>query len=303
MASKDIRKILSDNNVFQKCDKKAFIDLAIRLSLLCFAILGMVKASGWYEFLVFMSVYGIQIRFLGWGGYAHELSHYTVFKSPTINSIIFKILSVINFSNYSYYRISHPLHHRHMLDPSRDPEGKARMSMSKRQFMCSLTLDVPLLIRDLTILSQNAMGKVHQPINPSMFQTEKAISSIQKTALTIIVAHICVSSVCIYLSTPEIVIAQFLGPYVHTIWNRVAVASQHMSFPGSSDKVNDLKLPSIMQFLYANMNYHSEHHEYISIPFYNLPTARKIINPESRLITISQVVKQMLSNHSMLRST
>ncbi|WP_239236995.1 fatty acid desaturase [Comamonas aquatica] len=38
-----------------------------------------------------------------------------------------------------------------------------------------------------------------------------------------------------------------------------------------------MKLPYVLSFLYANMNYHAEHHLAPSIPFYNLPEFHKIL--------------------------
>jgi fatty acid desaturase len=52
-----------------------------------------------------------------------------------------------------------------------------------------------------------------------------------------------------------------------------------------------ISLPRWLEFLYANMNYHIEHHLYPSVPYYNLSKVSAIINKNSDYIGFYGVLK------------
>ena len=51
-----------------------------------------------------------------------------------------------------------------------------------------------------------------------------------------------------------------------------------MSAEGALKFSRTLILPKFLSFLYANMNYHAEHHFAPSVPYYNLPELHRILS-------------------------
>lgn len=72
-----------------------------------------------------------------------------------------------------------------------------------------------------------------------------------------------------------------LSPFIAQWLNMLVAFPQHAGLrPGVADfrlnsRTNDLG--PILSFLYCNMQYHTEHHMYAAVPFYNLPKLRKVI--------------------------
>ena len=70
---------------------------------------------------------------------------------------------------------------------------------------------------------------------------------------------------------------RYYGTWLHFLCN----ATQHI---GLSDNVEDFRLccrtieiNPVVRFLYWQMNYHTEHHMYAAIPFYNLRALHKAV--------------------------
>ena len=67
-----------------------------------------------------------------------------------------------------------------------------------------------------------------------------------------------------------------IAPFVLTFFNRLFAVSQHygtqsVTTPDYLLTTRTVVLDKVSSFLYANMNYHIEHHYFPSIPYYNLP--------------------------------
>jgi fatty acid desaturase len=84
----------------------------------------------------------------------------------------------------------------------------------------------------------------------------------------------------------------FVSPFSGTLLNKILAKSQHhnlaaLKSDGPLAHSRTLILPKFLSFLYANMNYHAEHHLAPSIPYYNLPRLHGILNERGYVTSYS----------------
>jgi fatty acid desaturase len=72
---------------------------------------------------------------------------------------LFRICSILTWSNYGYFEASHAYHHRHTLQPG-DAEGLPHPKIDSLTLLWILSFDLPGFMRRLRILGMNAAGIV-----------------------------------------------------------------------------------------------------------------------------------------------
>ena len=95
--------------------------------------------------------------FLGWAGLGHELAHRNVLSWRQANVALFRICSILTWSNFAFFELTHPVHHRHTLGPA-DIEANAGVRISPRQVLGLAGFDFVGLVRRIRLLTLNAAG-------------------------------------------------------------------------------------------------------------------------------------------------
>jgi len=233
---------------------------------------------------VLLIAFGMQLKFMGWAGYGHELFHGKVFRSKNFNRFLFILFSALNWKNFGFFDVFHPIHHRNTLQTGGDLEGypsRRRADISITNRLASCTFNLPRAAADIKILIFNATGKiVTEPayMHPlTEMQIKKIVSGARVTSILLIITTIVLMNVFgITVGTCII-----FSPYICTFFNDRLALLQHKDGVWDVDdfnlNTNTLILNPLISFLYANMNYHKEHHMYPSIPYYNLPKLRQEI--------------------------
>lgn len=187
---------------------------------------------------------------------------------------------ILTFNNPGYFSVTHNLHHKHTLsedDPKQFLKGKITIS----QFFFWTTFDIFTLLKRIRILILNAFGYVHF-INKN--KKRKCVNG----ARLVLFSHVIISFLAIFLNQYYFLLFTLACPFLFTLPNRLLAISQHYDFHDKDVKSNNylentrsLRLPLIISFLYANMNYHVEHHYVPSVPFYNLPLVQDFLIKKS----------------------
>ncbi len=211
----------------------------------------------------------------------HELSHGTPFKTRWLNGVLFQLCAFMTLREAYYYRWSHSRHHTHTTIVGRDPEIAAPRPPDVLGFVADL-----LFLKDgfnqLKRLLRNASGQITEAGQHFVPDNERGkIVWASRIYLLIILAVIaaCIASNSI-LPAMFVVLPRFYGGAFSMLFN----LTQHA---GLDEDVYDHRLNTrtvlmspVFDFLYANMNYHIEHHMFPMVPFYRLPELHQMIRAQ-----------------------
>ena len=211
----------------------------------------------------------------------HELSHGTPFKTRWLNSVLFHVCAFMTLREGCYYRWSHSRHHTHTVIVGRDPE----IAAPRPPDVAGIASDLFFLKDGYTQFSRifrNASGDITEAGKHFVPEAERGkvvwASRAYVGIFTVIVAA-CAASGSI-LPAMFVVLPRFYGGPLSQLFN----LTQHA---GLSEDVYDHRLNTrtvllnpVFSFLYANMNYHIEHHMFPMVPFYRLPDLHEMIKDQ-----------------------
>lgn len=211
----------------------------------------------------------------------HELSHGTAFRTRWLNEMHYHLCAFMTLREGFYYRWSHSRHHTHTLLVGRDPE----IAAPRPPRLAAQVLDFFFLhdgLVQLRRLSRNATGDLTEDgkhFVPEGQRRPVVWASRIYLALILIVVLSCLAMGSI-LPAMFVVLPRFYGGLFPQLFN----LTQHA---GLDEDVFDHRLNTrtVMMnpffcFLYANMNYHIEHHMFPMVPFYRLPKLHMLIKDD-----------------------
>ena len=249
---------------------------------------------------VFWFIYATQFHFWGFAGIGHELLHGRVFTSRKTNELLYKLCSAITWNNASMFKDSHFRHHRDTFSID-DEEARSVRGWGILDFLFYFTVDLRSLTRRVTYTVINSFG-----FYPDLRRLEERHKNSARFTLVI---NILIYYFC-YVLTENIsfIILLVITPFSFTLLNKVLAKAQHHQLEifknGSAlEHSRTLQLPIIFSFLYANMNYHAEHHFAPSIPYYNLPrfhdhlVARGLIHPQKFTTYLANIISEHWSRN------
>jgi fatty acid desaturase len=234
--------------------------------------------------LILLSIYGIQMRFMGWAGFGHELFHRSVFSSVRLNTLLFRLFSSLNLANYGFFEIFHPIHHRATLKTGGDFEGyAAHNTFSPITMFFQCTINMPRFFRDLRILFDNSRGVIalgeRYTLEISESQRRIIVNGARGSVLSIFSFTVLAMFVTDFIFGLLITIS----PYIFTLLNDHLANQQHKNGLWDQESIlantNTVVPNAIVRWLYASMNFHVEHHMFPGVPFYNLHEAHKLFAP------------------------
>lgn len=279
--NKNILKSLLKKNNF-----KASMDLFIRIFLF-----GSFFFTSFYyltinEYLIawlFLILSSFIASFFSWAGIGHELLHYTVFTNRQVNRFFVVIFSTFLWNNWIYHEVSHRIHHRSTMisniDYEFDPNQKP---LSKLYFLSTLLFDYKSFYRALKITTQNALNIVKGPFaNLHLKEGSSNRKKLVSAARLILTIHIIVPLLFTIAGFWQLAFLFTLCLFIATGVTKILALSQHVNMLRDDTDLRhnsrSVILPKWLEFLYANMNYHVEHHMYPNIPYYNLPKLNHLI--------------------------
>lgn len=226
--------------------------------------------------LVFL-VCGIWHSFWGYAGIGHEFYHSRVFSSRWLNEFWFRTASYLTLNNPSFFAESHAFHHRYTFLPG-DAEARSLQSWRVRDVIWYGSVDVPLLIKRLGYLGLNAIGYICQDGLLQRLERKH-----QREAMGMLSVHLAIHTI-LFACTQTLLsnLLFLLLPVTGLLPSRVLAQTQHIGLEklreyGALKHSRSLSLPWLLEFLYAGMNFHAEHHLVPAVPYYHLPKLRAIL--------------------------
>ena len=241
---------------------------------LVFLIIYMSHHGFYLGMMLVWAVYATQFHFWGSAGIGHELLHRRVFSSKLLNNIFYSMCSSLTWGNPAMFRDTHMLHHRDTFSIE-DVEARSVKNWSTPCVLEYLLIDFRTMFRRLYYVTINSFG--YYP-NLTHLSHEYA-----RSARITLVLNLALYLTFFLLVGDVIVTALlFISPFSCSLLNKILAKAQHHELEEYKDEgalkfSRTLILPKFLSFLYANMNFHAEHHFAPSVPFYNLAELHNIL--------------------------
>ncbi len=304
----------------KRSDAKGWFQAGGHLAL--FALTGTLvfvfwQQENWLAFLVALFIHGTISSFFS-GTAPHELGHASVFKTKWLNSFFLYLFSLISWWDPFDYASSHTYHHRYTLHPEGDRENLLPLhpSVGKTFLLQLFTINVFTqpgrtfgkggMISTIWVTILSAFGK----IGPTEIPSNEWLEALHKDQPAQFRKSVWWSRALLAFHGSILIIALVTGlwvlPFIFSLsafignWLSYFVAlPQHCGLMENTTdfrkSVRSIKLNPIAEFLYWNMNWHTEHHMFAGVPCYNLKKLHHEIAhdmPEPR--SLREAWKEML---------
>lgn len=266
-------------------DLVAFMHIFLRVSVefLLFTMSIVTFKESWVVSFFFVYICAIWHSFWGYAGIGHEFYHGRVFKAKIINIFFFRISSYLTLNNSEFFKRSHGYHHVSTFAED-DAEANSVQSWSYWSIVAYNTVDFILLFRRLSYLVINSFGYV-----ASQSGFKRLQRTVQRESIYMFLFQLLMHFLIFFVYENVVAnIVWLMLPFTAQFINRLLAQSQHIGlklFKKSGPLMHSrtIELPWLLEFLYAGMNYHSEHHLFPLVPYYNLKKVNKCL-VEKRLI-------------------
>lgn len=244
------------------------------------SLLWLSWGNPWLTLPLFL-LHGILINFLYAG--QHELSHATVFRTRRLNEVFGRIFGFILIYPRDFDQIQHFAHHRYTQDWEKDGE-LARPPYTFTSYLLWVLGPTYWYSRVRRILRFSA-GIVTEPY---ILPGERSKVIREARIHLALYALVALASV---LGGSWIALQLWIGPMVVTkVVHQLQNTIEHLGLPHNdviTQNTRSTRTNAVMRWLGWNMQYHTAHHAFPSVPCYNLPdlhreifTTRDIAPPE-----------------------
>lgn len=255
----------------EKSDLAGFAQLGSQVAAL--AATSALTTIGWgtWWMVVPMLMQGILLNWLYCA--QHELSHGTVFRTRWLNEIAGRVVGFIQFYPRDFDQIQHFGHHRHTGDWEKDPELQ-RDPYELRGYLLWFT-GVTYWYSRLRRLGRLLLGRVTEPY---IRDSEKPLVIREARWHVALYALIVVLSVAFQ---SWVAVVYWIGPLLLTKWAYMLQGTiKHLGRPHSDNLFENTRTARtgwLFRWLGWNMQYHTAHHLFPSVPFHRLADLHRAV--------------------------
>ena len=254
-----------------KSDGRGGLQMASHVAALAVSTLLLANTWGtWWAVPCFL----IQGALLNWLYCAqHELSHGTVFRTRWLNEAFGRLIGFIQLYPRDFDRIQHFGHHRHTGDWEKDPE-LFRDPYELSDYLVWFS-GISYWQSRVSRLVRLVQGKV---IEPYIREDEKAL--LIREARVHVVLYTAVLVLSVWFASWAAVI-YWIAPMIATKWAyRLQGTIKHLGRPHNDnlfENTRTARTGPLFHWLGWNMQYHTAHHLFPSLPFHRLPALHAAI--------------------------
>jgi Na+-transporting NADH:ubiquinone oxidoreductase subunit F len=273
------RPLMTD--LMTRSNGRAAADTALWLALL--ATTGFVAHRSWGSwwavpaFLAYGTLYG-SVSDPRW----HECGHRTAFRTRWPNDVIYVVAAFMDMREPVSWRWSHTRHHDDTIVVGRDKEIAAKRGTAPWRYLAEL-VGWFSVTSELRKLGRNLAGRL-DPQDADFVPASQRAAAIRSGRLMCGALLVPVVFALVLRSPQPLLFAGIL-PSMYGRWLLVVYGlTQHA---GLAEDVLDHRLNTrtvrmnrINRFLYSNMNFHTEHHMFPSVPYHQLPRMHEAIKAD-----------------------
>jgi fatty acid desaturase len=235
----------------------------------------------WSATALFVFLHGMVTAFMING--VHELGHNTVFRSRWLNAVFLRILAFLGWINFQMFGQSHGRHHAYTLHPPDDLEVVLPIRLAVWHFLEQGFVNPRGLYRALRDTIRIARGHFKGEWELTLYPTLDPLRRrpAVRWARTLLLGHFLITAISLAAGWWMIPILITLGPFYGGWLFFLCNNTQHI---GLMNNVPDFRLccrtctlNPLFRMLYWQMNYHTEHHMYPTVPCYRLGKLHRAI--------------------------
>ena len=264
----------------RRSDAKALTDFGIWFGFLaCAGILAWFSIGSIWAipaFLAYGALYGsgAESRF-------HECLHGTPFRTRWINEIFVVVLGFMSLKNPFQWRWSHARHHTDTIVVGRDPE----IAFPRPPDVTGMILNMLHLKNGPNELARSlrqSLGKLSDDEREYIPEDQRALVVWHSRLQVGILAAVVIWAMSVQSILPLLFIGlpTFYGSWIHTMLAAMQHAGLVEDMPDHRLNTRTVLLNPALRFIYANMNYHVEHHMFPTVPYYSLPQLHEEIKAD-----------------------
>ena len=261
------RKLLSGAELKEfntKSDLAGGLQMASHLgAILVLGYLHFLAMGSWWVLATGFAL-GVTVNFL----YAaqHELSHWTVFRTRHLNEIFGRIIGFAMIFPRDYDLVMHQAHHRWTSNWERDGE-LTRAPYTLKSYSLYF-IGITYWMNRVTGLVRRARGIIIEPYIGAAVEAK-----IIRESRLHIVGYAAIAALSVAFESWA-VLTFWLAPMVLTKWvHQLQNTIEHLGLSHESDILHNTRSTrtnAVMRWLCWQMPYHTAHHSYPSVPFWQL---------------------------------
>lgn len=251
-----------------------------------------MSAANWFWSvpLVYLAMFAHgSVGALMGGACCHELGHNTVFRTRALNGFFLKVYAFLGWWDHVGFRPSHIKHHQYTTYHDHDGEVVLPQKLSLKDWQFWLTHFGWNPVQTWTLIAVNfkgATGKLDNEWSEYCMpqKNDKLRRQHRNWGRTCLIGHALLAGIFIASGHWFLIFIVNLGSHCCALLGLLCGLPQHF---GMQPDVADHRLccrtyitSGLPAFLYWNMQHHIEHHMFPSVPFFNLPKLRKLIEHE-----------------------
>ncbi len=244
----------------------------------------------WIPMVLACYLHALFVNMMSISAAVHELSHGTPFRTKPVNEFFLYLFSFLTWNNPVHFRASHILnHHPYTLYRGMDREViqiPVRDKLNWVNFLSWFTFDWAWFAVFFRVNVLHALGNGDADFfswNPLFAKDDPRRKEMCAWARIMVIAYVVLIAVFIVFHLWVGIFLVFSYFFVRFLANLTG-AIQHTGLgydiPDWRVICHTVKLGPLGRYLYWNMNYHTEHHMYAAVPFFNLPKLRAAIEKD-----------------------
>ena len=233
--------------------------------------------SGWLWLAMF--VHGIVLSVPAYA-ISHETAHGSVFETRWLNKVVLWITSLIYMEEPWHRRYTHLNHHAHTWHVNVDSQMPFDTPMTLKGWLLEAS-GIALLIFHTRVLLALAFKRYSQTMLDVV--PEPKLPLLTRNARIMLLIYLTIPVAAVFGITRPlwfIVIPRLLGAPVMLLFTLIQHVEMAENSPSIIESTRSFHSNWLGRFLYANMNYHIEHHLYQQVPFYSLPKLNEAIRDQ-----------------------
>ncbi len=245
----------------------------------------------WIPMIVACYLHSLFVNMMGISAAVHELSHGTPFKTKAVNEFFLYLFSFLTWNNPIHFRASHILSHHQftLFEAGRDEEVHPVPVKEKLNWVNILswfTFDWKWFAVFMRADILHALGQGDADFfywHPLFQKGDPRRKAMCAWARVMVIGYFLIIAAAIILHLWVVIYLVFSYYFARILANLTGVI-QHTGLafdtPDWRAVCHTVNLNPILRFLYWNMNYHTEHHMYAAVPFFNLAKLRRVIEKD-----------------------